>query len=100
MYGVMAAMFLATLTGHPLFAIGVVFIAMPSAWLFNLHCASCGWLVYREFGTASENYAKDQFLAPLHSKQLWKQPSACTNCGHPFRSVETNLKAGSNAQTH
>lgn len=100
MYGVIAAMAVASFAGHPLLAIGLVFIAMPAAWLFNLRCERCGWLIYRQFGTADAQHSKDQFFAPLYSKQLWKQPDACSKCGQSFRSTDINSKAASDAQTH
>lgn len=92
-YAVMAAMVIVWIIGQPLFAFGLFFIAMPAVWLFNLRCEQCGWMVYRLFGTARPDRAKDQFLAPLHSKQLWKQPEACSKCGHSFRVDDTNPKA-------
>jgi len=93
MYVVIAAMAFVLVVGQPLLIFAFVFAAMPSAWLFNLRCEQCGWMVYRLFGTARPDRAKDQFLAPLHSKQLWKQPEACSKCGHSFRVDDTNPKA-------
>ena len=98
-YGAVALMGVSWLTGRFSVALAAAFIAMPSAWLFNLRCPNCAWLVYRQFGTADAKHSKDQFLAPLHSRQLWRQPTACSKCGYPFRSTDTNLKAN-NAQTH
>jgi hypothetical protein len=100
LYGAVAAMPVAFLAGHPLLAIGIVFIGTPAAWIFNLRCERYAWLVYRQFGTADPMYAKDQFLAPGRSTQLWKQPDACTKCGYPFRSTKIDLKAALDAQTH
>ncbi len=98
MYGTIVAMVAGWLSGHIVLAFAVVLAAMPSAWLFNLRCPNCSWLVYRQFGTADHKHAQDQFLAPLRSKHLWKQPDACSKCGRPFRLTDT--KAASNAQTH
>jgi hypothetical protein len=92
-FGVMAAMVLMWVIGQPFIAFGLVFLAMPAAWLFNLRCERCGWMVYRQFGTADVDHAKDQFLAPLYSKPLWNQPEACSKCGHSFRFDDTNSRA-------
>jgi hypothetical protein len=100
MYVAMAGIVLSWITERFWIAILAVFSGMPAAWLFNLRCPSCAWLVYRAYGTAKPKYSKDQFLAPLYSKQLWKQPDACSKCGQPFRSNDINLKAVPDAQTH
>lgn len=86
LYLAMAGIALSWLAQEFWVAIAAVTIAMPAAWLFNLHCPQCAWPAYRIYGTAKTKQAADQFLAPLHSKHLWKQPPACSKCGHLFRS--------------
>ena len=72
-----------------------IVLGFVPAWIFNLRCPECAWLVYRHFGTAKAKYAKDQFFAPQHSKQLWKQPVACSQCGHSFRADNNSIKVDS-----
>jgi len=93
LFAVMAAIVFVWIFGQPILAFGLVLVAMPAAWLFNLRCEQCGWMVYRQFATAHPDRAKDQFLAPLYSKQLWKQPEVCSKCGLSFRFDDTNAKA-------
>ncbi|MFC4255688.1 hypothetical protein GRI97_17610 [Altererythrobacter xixiisoli] len=73
-------------------AVASAVVATPAAWLFNLHCPACAWPAYRVHGTANAKHAADQLLAQLHSKHLWKQPTACSKCGHSFRLSENISK--------
>jgi hypothetical protein len=92
MWGAMAGFILSWLLGQFWIAVASAFLAMPAAWIFNLRCSTCSWLVYRAHGTAKAGYSNDQFLAPLYSKQLWKQPVACSKCGASFRSHSKSMK--------
>lgn len=88
MYLAMAGIALSWLVQEFWVALASATVAMPAAWLFNLHCPECAWPAYRVYGTAKAKQAADQFLAPLYSKHLSKQPTACSKCGHSFRSSE------------
>ena len=74
-------------------AIIAAFVSMPCAWIFNLRCPVCSWLVYRIYGTADDKHAKDQLLAPLYSRHIWRQPPACTKCAQPFLTTENPSEA-------
>jgi len=91
MYIAIIGILVAALTERYWLALLAVGIGMPAAWLFNLRCPSCAWLVYRVHGTAKK-HPEDQLLAPLYSKIRWKLPDGCSKCGLKFESADHREK--------